>query len=137
MQELFLISVPLDDNHSRITLVEQPYILHGIVIREEQIQALHSIATEIWEQVWWIIWLPHVEDEYLNGRCWFSVTLPKNNTQLDFSFLDSHTFPDNWDTNMKIQFISQEINRIIKWASWKKVFFRKFGTWQKYGSENL
>lgn len=132
MGKILLISTPEEGNCSRIALVEEPW--EGIQNREDKIQYFKSIADWFWDLVWGIVWNGIIQNDYDDWRPCFSVQLPNRN--LDYSPIDSKSFPWNWDNVRRQAYIMEQVHRIMKYGATNPLYLSKWNNWSELKSKN-
>lgn len=126
MGKILLISTPEEGNCSRIALVEEPW--EGIQNREDKIQYFKSIADWFWDLVWGIVWNGIIQKDYDDWRPCFSVQLPNRN--LDYSFVDSRSFPIHWDMKRRREYIVSKVHKILSYSTSNHIYLPLRNEWK-------
>lgn len=121
---ILCISTPTD-NSSQIALVEAPW--EKVQKRTDIVQHILSIADSFWEEVWGIIWNGIIQRDNNNWRSCFSIELPKRG--IEYSSVDSRSFPWNWDSLKRQDYIIRQVHKIMKYGAANPVFLTKWVKW--------
>ncbi len=129
MGQILLISTPFDDNDLHIALTDEKLLTRNWETdREWEINRILTIAESFWELVWGIIWGITVKSDFINCRTCSSVRVTQD---VDYSILNSHSFPNEWGEKDIKEYIAKEILRILQLSESNRLHLQQRNRWTK------